>query len=232
MSTLSRKKLLARTKRVFRHMTPGHMVRSRMISGIIRNFADQVGMVYFGSVHASDDEHRLVRGHTVSHTHIDNHYAVGTTRGYDIALVLRNDIVLTARHHHEQRCHWLIMTIDLHTKTGLPHFYVGHRNRDSAFYASFEQLSPLYIGGLGAYPHHFTQEYTVYGQATRTIDIERVVTPAMAEVIITHFDDASFEIEDNTIYMYIESQRPTTAQLEKLLSNGLWLAEQIDTAHP
>ncbi len=228
MAGLARKRLIARTKRVLRHMTPGHMVRSRMTGGVIKRFADQMGMVYFGSVHAGDDDHRLIRGHTVSHSHIDNHYCVGSVHGYDIAVVLRNDVVLTAREQREQRCNWLIMTIDLHTSTDLPHLYVGHRNRDAAFQASFEQLVPLYIGALGRYPRAFLDNYTVYGHATHTIAIEQTITPQIAEVIMSHFDHASIEIEDDTVYLYVENARPTSADLEKLLSNGLWLACQID----
>jgi hypothetical protein len=53
----------------------------------------------------------------------------------------------------------------------------------------------------------------------------------MAMVIASHFVRSSIEIEDGTIYLYIESERPDEALLEKMLSNGLWLAEQIDEAY-
>ena len=229
MSTLHRKKLYARTKRTFRHMSPVHFVKARQVATIVRRFAEKLGLVYFGTVHQNDDDHRLVRGHTVSHTHRDNHYSVGSVRGYDVALVLRNDVVLTRKTHKEQRCHWLILTVDLHTKSTLPHFYIGHRNRLTVFESSFEQLAPLYVGGLLPYSHHFLDEYAVYGRATHTLEIERCVTPQVAEVIVSHFDHASVEVEDNTLYLYVESPHPDEAQLEKLLSNGLWLAEAIDT---
>ena len=228
MAALSRKRLLARTKRKLRHMSPAHLVRTRATATTMKAFADTIGMVYFGTIHQGDEEMRLIRGHTVSPTHIDNHYAVGSLRGYDIAMVQRNDVVLSAHDHKEQRCHWLIITIDLHAKSELPHVYVGHRNRDSVFRSSFEQLKPLYIGALGRYSARFLDQYTVYGKATHMIAIEQTITPQIAEVIATHFDHVSFEIEDNTVYLYIESQRPTAEQLEKMLSNGLWLVEMID----
>lgn len=226
--SLARKRFAARSKRVLRHMTPRHMIRSRMAAKTIRHFADTMGMVYFGSVHHDDQDHRLVRGHTVSHTHRDNHYAVGSIRGYDVSLVLRNDVMLIGREQKERRCHWLILTVDLLTKTDVPHLYVGHRSRDEAFKASFERLSALYLGALAPYPHRFLSEYTLYGQAARLIEIEQMVTPQIAEVVVTHFDGASFEIEQGTIYLYVENQRPTEGELNTLLSNGLWLAELID----
>lgn len=230
MAKLSRKRLAARAKRAVRHMAPTHLIRSQLTASVFKNFADSIGLVYFGTLHRNDEDFRLVRGHTVSRTHIDNHYSVGSIRGYDIAMVLRNDVVFVGGDHHEQRCHWLILTIDLKTKVDIPHLYVGHRNRDGAFKAAFERIAPIFIGTTGHYPTRFLSEYTVYGYPGHALEIERAITPQMADVIANHFEEASVEIEDNTVYMYIESRRPSTAQLEKLLSNGLWLAECIDVA--
>jgi hypothetical protein len=108
--------------------------------------------------------------------------------------------------------------------------YVGHRSRDAAFADSYGQLYPLAVGSLGGYPHQFVSEYTIYGKATNAIEIEQTITPQLAMVIGSHFAGTSIEIEDNSIYLYIESERPDEALLEKMLSNGLWLAEQIDEA--
>lgn len=225
----ARERMMVRAKRALRHMTPRHIVKSRMTARLIQNFSEKLGFVYFGYVNQNDDEHRLVRGHTVSTTHLDNHYCIGSLRGYDAVMVLRNDVI-TKRNREQWRCHWLICTVDLHTKLSLPHMYVGHRNRDDAFSASFESLRPLDLGMYAAYPHSFLSDYTVYGKATDGIMIEQTVTPDMANVIAQHFRGASIEIEDNTIYVYIESQHPDEVLLEKMLSNALWLAETIDTA--
>ena len=74
-------------------MTPAHAVRTRLAKKTIQNFADQVGMVYFGYADQHGDDHRLVRGHTVSYTHVDNHVCVGSVRGYDATMLIRNDVV-------------------------------------------------------------------------------------------------------------------------------------------
>jgi hypothetical protein len=195
-------------------------------------FAEKIGLMYFGYVDQRDDEHRLVRGHTVSQTHRDDHYCVGTLKGYDVMMVLRNDeiAVATGRRRVEQY-HWLIITIDLRTKHELPHSYIGHHTREHAFRASFEQLSPLAIGNLHQYDHHFMSDYTVYAKATHALEVEHMITPAMSEVIAAHFSGASIEIEDNTIFLYLESERPSEQQLERAVSNGLWLAESIDAIY-
>jgi len=221
-----------RFRRALRHMTPGHVVKSRITKRTMMQFADKVGLVYFGYVDQRDDEHRLIRGHTVSETHQDNHYCVGSVRDYDVMMVLRNDTIATSlEHREERRCHWLIVTVDVHTKSDLPHCYIGHHSRDHAFKASFEPLSPLALGSLHEYSHRFMSEYSLYAKATHALEIERMITPQMSEVIGTHFEGASIEIEDNTIFLYVESPRPSEGVLEKMLSNALWLAECIDSTY-
>lgn len=224
----ARDRFSLRVKRAVRHTTPKHIVRTKLTQHVISNFADKIGLVYFGQVNQKDEDRRLVRGHTVSRTHMDSHYCVGTVRSYDVVLVSRNDVVRT-RTGKQERCHWLIYTIDLHTKHSVPHCYVGHRSRDSLFAAAYQQIYPITMGNTSQYPHRFLSEYTVYSTAAHTLDVERILPPSSAEVVMSHFNNASFEIEDGTIYLYIESEHPNEKMLDKLLSDGLWLAESIDT---
>lgn len=224
-----RRQTSLRLKRAMRHMRPSHVVKMRLTHHTIASFAEKVGLVYFGYVDQRDDEHRLIRGHTVSSTHQDNHYCIGAVRTYDVMLALRNDVVRAGA--SEQRCHWLIYAIDLHTKVDVPHFYIGHRSRDALFAASYSQLRPIALTGRNIYSHRFTSEYTIYGTATHALTIEQIIQPQIAEVIAEHFQAVSIEIEDNTVYLYVESERPKEAQLEKMLSNGLWLAEAIDAQY-
>lgn len=225
--TSTRSRALVRIKRAIRHMTPQHVVRTRLTRRVVEQFAEKAGLVYFGYVDQRDD-HRLVRGHTVSATHIDSHYCIGTVRGYDVVLLQRNDVLVT-KGQKEQRCHWLILTFDLHSPVDVPHLYVAHKGRAGILETIPMRLQTLNIGVLSAYPAQFTGNYTVYGQPAHAVEIEQVLSPEIASVIATHFHGASIEIEDNTVYLYIESPHPREALLEKMLSNGLWLAEQIDT---
>lgn len=199
-----------------------------MTRKVIERFAEKAGLVYFGTVDHGDD-HRLVRGHTVSATQIDTHYCIGTVHGYDVILLQRNDVLVAHGDKKEARHHWLIVTIDLHSPVDVPHTYIGHHAREHAYNQSHTRLLPLRLGVTTSYPAQFTGNYTVYGEPARSIEIEQLLTADMATVISTHFQGASVEIEANTVYMYIESAHPSEPVLEKLLSNGLWLAEQIDT---
>lgn len=221
-----------KASRVLGRMSPRHVVRDRVTRRTIMKFAEKAGLVYFGYVNQRDDEHRLIRGHTVSSTHQDNHYCIGSFKGYDIMLAARND---TVRPVHSsgtgQSFHWLIMTIDLHTKHDTPHYYIGHRSRDHAFAASYEQLPPLALGSLHAYPMGFVSNYSIYAKAQDAVEIEGTISPDVGQLIDDNFDGASIELEDNTIYLYMESQRPSEGLLEKMLTNGLWLAQRIDDVY-
>ena len=224
----ARDRAAIRIKRAMRHATPAHVVRTRLTKRVISKFADTMGLVYFGSIGHNSDEARLIRGHTVSRTHLDKHYCVGTVNTYDIMLVLRNDVVRT-RSGNLERCHWLIYSIDLHTRRDLPRFYIGHQSRDAVFAASYEQLYPITLGSAMTYPPKFTSEYTVYSTASHAMTIERLIPPQVAEVMVTKFRNASIEVQEGVLYLYVESESPTEAELGTLLSNGLWLAEALDT---
>lgn len=217
-------------RRIAKRITPAHIVKARVLKRVIQRFADKIGLVYFGYVNQSRDEHRLVRGHTVSATHVDDHYCVGSFKGYDIALVSRSDTRTRPGTKAPVHYHWLILTVDLHASYEVPHLYIGHSTRKQAFQDSFEQLRPLSLGSFGQYPPDFTADYTVYGVPTHMVEIEQIISPQVASVISSHFSTASIEIETNTIYCYIEQTHPTEAGLEKMLTNTLWLAEALDTA--
>lgn len=209
-------------------MRPRHIIKNRATSSTIEKFAERIGLVYFGYVDQRDDDHRLVRGHTVSSTHIDKNYCVGSIRGYDLSLITRNDLVVSPHMKQEQHCHWLIATVDLKTNIDIPHIYIGNISHAHAFSSSFEQIIPLSLSSLHEYPKSFTDHYAIYGKPTYAAYIGSLIVKEMAEVISAHFKQASIEIEDNCVYIYIESEHPSEVLLEKMVSNALWMAEAID----
>lgn len=220
----------AKFSRVLKRMSPASVTRSRIAKKTIMRFADRVGLLYFGIVDQRDDEHRLVRGYTTSATHRDNHYCIGTINGYDVMLVLRNDFAIRPGYREVQSRHWLIFTFDLHTTRDVPHVYIGRRTPEEAARMSYLRLAPLALGSLHAYSLGFVQNYCIYARATHAIDIEAIITPQIADTIAERFVDTHIEIEDRTVYLHIESARPTEALLEKMLANGLWLAGAIDNS--
>ncbi len=218
---------MSRIKRTVRHLRPSHMVRSYVTQRVVRAVANKYGLVYFGYVNPRSDDHRLIRGHTVSTTQIDNHYCVGTVQDYDVALVHRNGLIYTFN-KREMRCHWLIVTVDLKTTRELPHFYVGTQTGNEVFEASYTQLHPITLGQIAQYSHKFTSNYLVYAEPDEAINMEWLLHPAVTEVIAAHFSTMTFEVENNILYLYNEVKHPNSEQIDKMFENGIWLAQQID----
>lgn len=227
------RKTKLRIKRAFRHITPNHIARTRATRQAIQDFAERTGLVYFGYVDQHDDDHRLVRGYTVSHTHIDNHLSIGTIHGYDISVLQRRDTVQVPQENQhrltEKRCHWLIATVDLHVSKNVPHIFIGTKADDAIYRSSYSALRPLILGATVSYSPSFLQKYTVYGSAEHGIEIEQIFIPQITDILVSHFSATDIEIEHNTLYLYTENPRPTEAQVEKHVANALWLAEAIDT---
>lgn len=214
-------------KRTVRHLSPSRMIRQGFSKRTIEKVVAKYGMVYFGYVNQNSDEHKLTRGFTVSPSQIDNHYCVGTIKNYDVTFVQRNDIVMVLG-KQERRCHWLIVTVDLLTTRQLPHVYIGPQSSNEIFEAAYTRLRPVYLGATSDYPHKFSSNYTVYTRPSDAVDVEWLFPPSVAQVIVSYFSNIAIELEDNTLYLYVENQYPQESQIDKMFENGIWLAEQID----
>lgn len=216
-----------RIKNVIHKSTPGHLLRAQRTKQIIRRFADEIGMVYFGYVNPRVDEYRLVRGLTVSRSHDDHHYTVGSFKGYDISIVVRRDS-LSYPDARITDHFWTIMTFDLHTRHDLPHIYIAHKARRDFLAAKYtdltEQPADLYVN----HSAEARGEYTIFGSPSKAIEVAALVQPVMLDYMAKQFRGMSVELEDNTIYLYLTSKHPSRQHLEFMMRNGLWLAQSLD----
>lgn len=223
--------MTSKPKGLLKAFVPSSVLQSRMHKRVFMQFAEKIGFVYFGYVDQRSDEHRLMRGLTVSAKHKDNNYCVGSFEGYDVALVERHDTI-----HHPgkpSRDHtWIIMTFDLHSSTDVPHIFLGLHTHSDTFYAhmftKFSQLSKVFLGTTGMYDHAFSSRYSLYTSPDKSIVAEQLIDPGTARTIGEHFGGMTVEINEGTVYLYAEHQRPTVALLEKMLKYGLWLARTLD----
>lgn len=221
----------AQAKQLMSAFVPAKVIQSRLHKRVYMNFAEKVGLVYFGYVDQRYDEHRLVRGLTLSANHRDNHYCIGTFQNYDVTLVERTDTIKfpgkPAKTHN-----WIIMAFDLKTSTDIPHIFLGLHSHSETFYAhlftKFSSLSKVPLGTFGAYDPAFTNRYAVYTQPAKALDAERLFDQATAKVIADRFGSLTIEVSDNCLYLYAEHQRPTESLLERMLKYGVWLAQSID----
>lgn len=219
------------TKYLLKAFVPAKVIQSQLHQRIFKQFANKTGLVYFGYVDQRDDDHRLIRGLTISSTHRDNHYCIGDFSGYDIMLVERVD-TLRFPGKPTRRHDWIIMTFDLHTSVDVPHIFLGLHTHSELFYAhlftKFAQLVKAPLGTFGAYDPAFTNKYALYTEPAQIVAAEMLFDQTITKTIADHFGGLTVEIVDGTLYLYAEHQRPTLALLEKMIKYGVWLAQSID----
>ena len=228
---MNHKTIVEKSKHALKAFVPAKVIQSQLHKRIFMQFAEKIGLVYFGFVDQRTDDHRLVRGLTVSATHRDNHYCIGDFDGYDILLVERTDTLRfpgKAPKNHD----WIIMTFDLHARRDAPHIFLGLHTHSETFYAhlftKFSQLTKAPLGTFGAYDSAFTNRYAMYTEPSQSLAAEQLFDQAITKIIADHFGSMTIEIADGCLYAYAEHQRPTVALLEKMAKYGTWLARELD----
>lgn len=199
----------------------------RLVKRLMKDFCDTTGLVYFGYVSQRDDEHHIVRGLTVSNNHRDNHYCIGTYEGYDLVVVERTDTSRTGKEHV-----WYILEIDLKAKVDIPHVFISSNAKTAGFNellkTKFHAMLPYSVGMVHPYPRIFTNEFTVNITHSNAVAAENLITPDIATKMAEHFKGLSVEVFHHSLYIYSEKQTVTKSLLTTMLTNGTWLAEQID----
>ena len=213
-------------QRMLRHYSP--LIRRR--GTVIRSFANKVGLVYFGSVDQHEDDHEVIRGLTVSTTHQDAHYAVGSFDDYDISLVDRFDVI--ANEHRQLIGHtWLIFQINLED-TSLPHLFfkpLGHSPAAyNKFFTAFNNLHVINDVFNDEHSHEFHARYELYGLATHALQLEETLTSRVTQTLATRFWPHAIEIYDGKLYVYITEHRLTETVLGATLQSATWLAGVLD----
>jgi len=198
---------------------------------IIKKFTSKVGLVYFGSVNQHEDDNRLVRGFTVSQSHEDQHYSVGTVGDYNVTLVDRSDAVWGD--DGEIVVHnWIIIAIDLHTKQDLPHIFIGALNHAikpyQTFFKTYPAIKEVHLGTFENYSIDFTSRFKIFARPNMAIKAEKLLPFSAARVLGAHFWPLSAEQNEHVLYIYSTSQRISTGLLETMIENGLWLAAHLD----
>lgn len=213
-------------QRMLRHYSP--LIRSR--GKVIRHFAAKVGLVYFGTVDQHEDEHDVIRGLTVSTTHRDAHYAVGSYDGYDISLVDRFDVAYDA-HHRPIEHSWLIFRVNLQDVT-LPHVFfkpIGHSPAAyTKFFTAFNDLHVMNDLFDSVHSHEFHQRYELYGRATHALALEQTMTSSVTQTIAARFWPHAIEIFEGKLYVYITEHRLSETVLGATLQSATWLASVLD----
>lgn len=206
---------------------PKHLQTRRVIA----RFVDSIGWVYFGRVNQHDDEHIPVRGFTVSVKHQDAHYSSGMLSDYSAILVQRTDsISMPGKPSLEYR--WVILKFTLKTRHH-PHLFVTPIAHPPLFYEYFftkqYHFRQVDITSWAAYEPAFTSRFAMFTSRGRVHDAPALISPAFARALAKNLSDFEFEIQDNELYIYSTSLQVSTEMLEKFVTRGLWLAQQLDS---
>jgi hypothetical protein len=218
-------------KRTSLAIAPRSIIASQARKRLIQQFADRIGLVYFGSVSQQSDEHRLVRGITLSPEHQDSHYCIGSLEGYDVTFVERSAIV--PKEKRGTRSHlWHIMVVDLHQQRDLPHIFINLREHGELLHErmltslpTFREIPPV---SLPDHSKDFIQHYRIFAPPAQFVRTAQLLPPAITKVIDSHFTPFAIEITSECVYVYADQQRPTMHMLDILLKDAIWLAKHID----
>ena len=198
---------------------------------IIKQFARKFGFVYFGYVNQREDEHELIRGITVSSTHVDKHFCVGDYKGHDISIVeRRNTLIYPEQPPVSYR--WLIMQVDLR-RDGLPHVFIDGNHHDENFYmtlfmkfANMSNTSTVF----GSTNPLFARTFRTFAPADRFDEVEAMLRGDTASMLAHHFKQFDYEIDGDRLLIYAENPTVTSHVLHEMLRVGQWLAGQLDKA--
>lgn len=200
---------------------------SRSSKRLAMEFSDAAGLVYFGYVSQRDDEHHIVRGVTVSTKHRDDHYCIGTHDGYDVVFVERSDTLHSGKDHI-----WHIIEIDLKSESDIPHMFISSHARAAGFHellkTKYHSMLPHAMGSTQPYPSSFTSAFNINTTPAHAMVAEQLITPEIAAKMAAHFKGLTVEITHDALYVYSEKAHATQELLMTMLTNGVWLAEQLD----
>lgn len=198
---------------------------------VFSTFAKKVGLVYFGFVNQHTDDHKIIRGLTVSPTHQDNNYSVGTVDGYNLSIVDRTDYIVEPD-GSSIFINWVIFAFELHSETAVPHFFLDAKNRSlqpfRSLFSTFPNMKEVDLGQFDNYGVDFTSRFDIYARPAKSVEVQNIISIDVSRVIGAHFWPLSVEQQDSVLYLYSTFDKVNPELLNKLLKCGLWLAGQLD----
>jgi len=194
-------------------------------------FANKSGLLSFGFVDQNSDEHKIVRGLTVSDTHRDDSYLVGSVGGYNITVVDRSDKVHVLDGKTDSM-NWQILAVELHTDYRIPHFLLSANNYDirsySALFTSFPNMNEVMLGVFESYNKDFISRFTIFARPAKSAELQQFLNAEITRTIGAHFWPLTVEQHDNVLYIYSTKQTVSIGLLNTMLENGVWLSGQLD----
>lgn len=193
---------------------------------------DRYDLVYFGHVDQRRDEHTMVRGFTLSPSHVDKHYCVGSVDGRDVIFLERTDTV-SFPDKPSERYTWTILQVDLR-RENLPHIILNANSYSDALYANlftkFHHLRPAAPDSFTRHDSHFSTNFTVYGEMHAVDTDTSALVEGTTSVLGQHFSMYDYEYFEDHLIVYFPTTSPLFSDIEHMLKAGLWFANELDSS--
>lgn len=190
--------------------------------------AQEYDLVYFGRANPlRDTDYIQIRGLTAQ-PKTDENYTVGNVYDYAVAFCQRTRKI-HVKNHALRRRKWTVLQIEL-KKAILPHALIStkkHSQEYAEFLAStrrFTRINSLNFDRRGIWRQHFT----VFSRLSEITELTKILTPEVQQMLIAHFGEFDFEIDNNKLFVYAVNQKISLQTLDHMLRVGLWWARILD----
>lgn len=197
---------------------------------VFKQACERYDLVYFGTVSQRDDEHQMVRGFTLSPSHLDKFYCVGTVSGRDVILLERTDTV-SYPDKPSKSYSWTIIQIDL--KKNIPtHIILNSHHYDETLYKNL-MLKNRHLSRVDAYSlpiahERFMSVFRVYGPLQHLNELQRILTPERTSVLGHHFSQFDYEFYHDQLIVMSLTDAPSLHMIQNMFHAGLWLADELE----
>lgn len=210
------------------------VVRAVATEHVVRSFAADHKLVYFGSVDQHEDEHRLVSGVTLSKDHRDRHYCVGNLDGSDVIVVQRTD-TLRYPHHPPRHYTWLIMQFDMRVpEHTFQHLLIDAHHHDETFYNTlafkFGKLRHIEAAYFAGHEPDFINGYHIMAETASHPQLPYILRPDITATLAQHFKNLDFEVHGDRLIVYSSNTVATRHTLDHMAKAGIWLTECLEAA--
>lgn len=204
-------------------------MHSSRTKAVFKQICELYDLVYFGSVSQHTDEHEMVRGFTLSPSHVDRHYCVGSIASRDVILLERTDTV-SFPDKPSKSYTWIIMQFDL--RSSIPqHIVFNSYQYEPPVYATlFTKLQHLHKLEPGVLPFDplFGQKFVTYTNLQHSDNLSNIITGDTARTMAYHFANLDYELYDDQLLVYMPTVHPKTKDIEHMTKAGIWLSDELD----
>ena len=220
-------KISRRLKLASRKISLKHISKQLHTARVVRNFAEGLGLIYFGTVSRDRSGQAAIKGITASNTYFDRHFSTGSFKGYDITMLVRRDTIAVTN-HNDISFAWTVLKLNLDNRNDLAPLAIIDNDMIEVYSSKFSNLQRLLPLRNSSHAQQFIERFSVLGRAANRLDVYKLLNDNMLQNLTFQTQKYSIELVDNELYIYIPAKYPTKNELTWQMNFGIWLAQNID----